>query len=121
MIAEIVAPAGFLSIAMTRACFVSGPVFGFDDTDRRLCEVALAVFRAVDRVEAFGFDFGLFIGSSEVCATPSAAPPQPRPGKRQAGPDPEAGLSRPSHNSNAPFRPECQSILSKIVAGWVAK
>jgi hypothetical protein len=35
------------------------------------------------------------MGSSEVCATPSAAPPQPRPGKRQAGPDPEAGPSRP--------------------------
>src|ERR1700682_2471996 len=33
-----------------------------------------------------------------------------------AGQDPEAHLSRPSHHSNAPIKPEGQSILSKIVA-----
>src|ERR1700682_1932189 len=33
-----------------------------------------------------------------------------------AGQDPEARLSRPSHHSNAPIKPESQSILSKIVA-----
>src|SRR3981189_45215 len=33
-----------------------------------------------------------------------------------AGQDPEALLSRPSHHSNAPIKPESQSILSKIVA-----
>jgi hypothetical protein len=33
-----------------------------------------------------------------------------------AGQDPEARFSRPSHHSNAPIKPESQSILSKIVA-----
>jgi hypothetical protein len=76
---------------MTRACLVSGPTVGLGDArPDRLGDAGLAV----DRVVAFGLDLGLVMGSSEVCATPSAAPPQPRPGKRQAGPDPEAGLSR---------------------------
>jgi hypothetical protein len=34
------------------------------------------------------------MGSSEVRATPSAAPPQPCPGKTPAGQDPESRLSR---------------------------
>src|SRR5882757_9436291 len=33
-----------------------------------------------------------------------------------AGQDPGARLSLPSHHSNAPIKPESQSILSKIVA-----
>src|SRR5258707_15177828 len=74
MIAAMVAPAGFLSIAMTRACLVSGPAAGLDDADAdRLRDTGLAVFRAVDRAVAFGLDLDLFMGSSEVCATPSAA------------------------------------------------
>src|SRR5258705_1269795 len=78
----IVAPAGVRSIAMMRACLVSGPAAGPDDAGaRRLRETDLAVFRAVERLAAFGLDFGLVIGSSEVYAAPSAAPPQPRPGK----------------------------------------
>src|SRR5229473_6441008 len=59
------------------------------------------------------------MGSSEVHATPSVALPQPRPGKRPAGQDPEAGPAAPSHHSNAPNKPESQSILSKIVAHWI--
>jgi hypothetical protein len=79
-------------------------------------------FRAFERFAALGFDLGLVIGSSGARATPSAAPPQPRPAKsRPAGQDPEAGCSHPSHHSNAPFRLECQSILSKIVAAWVSQ
>src|SRR5258706_3972164 len=39
------------------------------------------LFRAVERVAAFGLVLGLVMGSSEVHAAPSAAPPQPRPGK----------------------------------------
>src|SRR5258706_15583315 len=82
MIGEMVAQAGFLSIAMMRECLVSGRAAVLDDTDAdRLRDTGLAVFRAVDRAVAFGLDLGLFMGSSEVCATPSAAPPQPRPGK----------------------------------------
>ena len=35
-----------------------------------------------------------------------------------AGQDPGARLSLPSHHSNAPIKPESQSILSKIIALW---
>ena len=79
------------------------------------------VFRARERAAVSALDLGVFIGSSEVWATPSAAPPRPRPGKSPGGAGPEAAPSSPSHHSNTPFRPECQSILSKNVAGWVAK
>jgi tRNA dihydrouridine synthase A len=33
-----------------------------------------------------------------------------------AGQDPEAGSAAPSHHSNAPIKPESQSILSQIIA-----
>jgi hypothetical protein len=117
MIAAIVVPAGFLSIAMMRACLVSGPAADLEGagTDRLRDAVFLA-FRTFERFAAFGFDLGLVMESSEVCATSSAALPQPRPANSQpAGQDPEAGCSRPSHHSNALFGLECQSILSKIV------
>jgi len=94
----IVAPAGVRSIAMMRACLVLGPAAGtgLDDAGAgRLRDTGLATFRAVERVAAFDLDFGLVMGSSEVCATPSVAPPQPRPAKHPAGPDPKARLSRP--------------------------
>jgi hypothetical protein len=123
MMAAIVAPAVFLSIAMARACLVSGREAGLDaaGTDR-LRDAGLPAFRTFERFAAFGFDLGLGMESSEVCATPSAAPPQPRPAKSQpAGQDPEAGCSRPSHHSNALFGLECQSILSKFVAAWVSQ
>jgi hypothetical protein len=52
----------------------------------------LLVVRATVRAEALDFDFDLdfLMGSSE--ATPSAAPPQPRPGKTPAGQDSEARI-----------------------------
>ena len=89
MIAAIVAPVGIRSIAMMRACLVSGSAADLDDAGvDRLREAGLAVFRAVERVAAFGLDLGLVMGSSEICATPSVAPPQPRPGRSpgRAGP-----------------------------------
>jgi hypothetical protein len=117
MIAAIVAPAGFLSIVMMRACLVSGPAAGFDDTAGRLREAGLAVLRAVDRAVAFDFDLGLVMRSSEVCATPSAAPPKPRPSKiTRQGRTPKPASAGPGHHSNAPIQHESQSILSKIVA-----
>src|ERR1700676_2896966 len=80
MIASIVAPVGSRSIAMMRACLVSGPAADLDDAGAdRLRDAGLAVFRAVERVAAFGFVFCLVMGSSEVHAAPSAAPPRPRP------------------------------------------
>jgi hypothetical protein len=55
MIAAIVAPAGFLSIATTRACLVSGPAADLDDAAaERFRVTGLAVFQAVDRVRSEG-------------------------------------------------------------------
>src|SRR6266404_2001406 len=85
----IVAPAGVCSIAMMRSCFVPGRATGFDDAGAgRLRELDLLDFREAEWVAALGFDLGLVMGSSEVCATPSVAPPQPRLGKSpgRAGP-----------------------------------
>jgi hypothetical protein len=120
MIAAIVAPVGIRNIAMMRACLVSGLAADLDGAGAdRLRATGLAVFRAVERVATFGLVLGLVMGSSEVHAAPSAAPPQPRPGNYPAGQDPEARLSRPSHHSNAPIKPKSQSILSKIVAHFL--
>src|SRR5258708_22815689 len=95
MIAAIVAPVGIRSMAIMRACLVSGPAADRDDAgDDRLRDAGFAAFRAVERVAAFGFDLGLVMGSSKVCATLSIAPPQPRPATHPAGPDPETSLSR---------------------------
>src|SRR6202171_2570753 len=85
----IVAPADVRSLAMMRGCLVWGPVAGLDDTGAdRARDLGLLVFRAVERVAAFGLVLGLVMGSSEVHAAPSAAPPQPRPGNSpgRAGP-----------------------------------
>src|SRR5271155_1529864 len=96
MIAAIVVPAGFRSIAMTRVCLVSGLAAGRDDAGAgRLRDAGLAVLRAIERAAAFGLDLGLVMGSSEVRATPSAAPPRPRLANRPAGQDPGAGMNRP--------------------------
>src|SRR5258708_7665723 len=91
MIAAIVAPVGIRSIAMMRACLVSGPAVDLDDAGAdRLRDAGLAVFRAVERVAAFGLVLGLVMGSSEVCAAPSAAPPQPRLGRLPGGARPRS-------------------------------
>src|SRR5258708_11455910 len=78
----IVAPADVGSIAMMRACLVSGRAADLDDAGAdRLLDAGLAVFRTVERVATFGLVLGLVMGSSEVHAALSAAPPQPRLGK----------------------------------------
>src|SRR5467141_3508490 len=82
MIAAIVAPAGVWSMATIRLCFVSGRAAGLDEAGTDLPrDLALRAFRTIGRVAAFGLDLGLVMGSSEVHAAPSAAPPQPRLGK----------------------------------------
>jgi len=82
MIAAIVVPVGIRSIAMMRACLVLGRGADLDDAGAGcLRDTDVAVFRAVERGAAFGLDLGLVMGSSEVDATTSAAPPQPRLGK----------------------------------------
>jgi hypothetical protein len=82
---------------MTRARLVTVRA-GFDDAACRFREAALAVFRTGNWALAFGLDLGLFMGSSRFTRRHPPHQPQPRPGKRQAGLDPEAGLSR----SNSP-------------------
>src|SRR6266404_4605439 len=63
-------------------CLVFGRVGDLDaastDCSR---DLGLLAFRAGKRAAAFGLDLGLVMGSSEVHAAPSAAPPQPRLGK----------------------------------------
>src|SRR5712672_3255453 len=95
MIAAIVAPAGVRSIATIRLCLVSGRDVDLDEAGaNRLRDAGLAVLRTVERVAAFGLDLGLVTGFSEVHAAPSAAPPQPRPGKSPGGAGPRSSLSR---------------------------
>jgi hypothetical protein len=97
------------------------PAAGFDDTAGRLREAVLAVFRVVDRAVAFGLDLALFMGSSEFARRHPPHHLSPAPANARQGRIPKPALAASSHHSNALFRPECQSILSKIVAGWVAK
>jgi hypothetical protein len=95
MIAAIVVPAGVRSIAMIRACLVSGRIAVFEDEGANRTRVLdLLVDREVERTAAFGLDLGLVMGSSEVRATPSAAPPQPRRANHPAGRDPMGRLTR---------------------------
>jgi hypothetical protein len=117
IMAAMVAPAGVRSIAMMRACLVSDRVAVFREAGvERADDLGLVLFRAALRALAFDFDLGLVMGSSEVFATPSAAPPQPRPSNHPAGRNPGATKVAPSHHSNAPITYESQSILSNIVA-----
>src|ERR1700676_3111670 len=82
IIAAIVVPAGVRSIAMMRACLLTGSAADLENAAvDRLRGAGLAVFRAVERGAAFGLDLGLVMESSGVYAAPSAAPPQPRLGK----------------------------------------
>src|SRR6266436_5584120 len=95
MIAAIVVPAGVRSIAMIRACLVSGRIAVFEDEGAdRMRVLDLPVDRELERTAAFGLDLGLVMGSSEVRATPSAAPPQPRPSKLPGRARPRSRLSR---------------------------
>src|SRR6266436_3617844 len=95
MIAAIVVPAGIRSIARMRACLVSGRIAVFEDEGAsRVRDLDLLVDREVERAAAFSFDLGLVMGSSEVRATPSAAPPQPRRANHPAGRDPLGRLGR---------------------------
>jgi hypothetical protein len=80
MIAAIVAPAGVRSIAMMRACLVAGRAADIDDAGvGRLRDLGLLEFGEAERwrplpsIWAWSWD--------PMNHAPSAAPPQPRPGK----------------------------------------
>jgi len=114
MIAAIVVPAGVRSIAMIRACLVSGRIAVFEDEGaNRMRVLDLLVDREVERTAAFGLDLGLVMGSPKVRATPSAAPPQPRRVNHPAGRAYGAPRPHPSRHSNAPIKDESQSFLRK--------
>lgn len=107
-----------------RARFVSGRAAGLDDAGAgRFRGAALEGFRAVERVAAAGLDLGFVMGSSEVlCGTfrrTTSAPPEQN---TRQGRTLRLVRSRPQvPHSNAPFGPESQSILSKIVAAWLGE
>jgi len=68
------------------ACLVSGRIVNFDvEGASRLRDRDLLGDREAARAGALGFDLGLVMESSEVGATPSAAPPQPRQQTNPAG------------------------------------
>jgi hypothetical protein len=95
MIAAIVVPEGVRSIATMRACLVSGRIAVFEgEGASRVRDLDLLVGREIGRPAALGFDLGLVMESSEVRATPSAAPPQPRRANHPAGRDPLGRLGR---------------------------
>jgi hypothetical protein len=80
-------------------------------------DAALRLFRAVERVAAFGLDLGLVTGFSEVLRgairrTTSALPRQ----IARQGRTPKPASAAPSHHSNAPIDTESQAFLSKKVA-----
>jgi len=67
MIAAIVVPAGARSVAMMRACLVSGRTTVFEDEGAsRVRDLDLPVDREVERAAALGFDLGLVMGSSNI-------------------------------------------------------
>ena len=108
--AAIVVPAGERSIARMRACLVSAPVLASDDErfDRER-GLVLRLLRVLEGVGLLHFDLDLVNGVLRSSATPSAAPPQPRPGKTPARrATPKRAMARSSHvrqRSNEARRP----------------
>jgi hypothetical protein len=78
----------------TRGCVDLSDRFGTFEGASRVRDLDLLVDREVERAAALGFDLGLVMGSFEVRATPSAAPPQPRRANHLAGRDPLGHLGR---------------------------
>jgi hypothetical protein len=105
-------------IAMMRACLVSRPAAGLDDV-RADCtrDLDLLIFRAVERVAAFGLVLGLvmeFLRGS--CGAIRRTISAPLGQTTRQGQTPKPASAAPSHHSNAPIEPEGQSILSKKIA-----
>jgi hypothetical protein len=119
MIAAIVVPAGVRSIARMRACLVSGRIAVFEDEGAsRVRDLDLLVDREAERAAAFSFDLGLVMGSSEVRATPSAAPPQPRPGQNsRQGKTPKAASAVPGRQQQRSDQGRKPVISEQIVPG----
>jgi hypothetical protein len=100
-----------------RACLVSGrvEVFGDESADRER-GFDLLVVRGAERVEALDFDLDFVMGSSEVARRHPPHHLSPAKENTRQGKTPKRASAAPSHHSNAPIKPESQSILSKIIA-----
>jgi hypothetical protein len=86
MIAAIVVPADVRSIAMIRACLVSGRAADLEDEGvNRMRDLDLFVDREVEWAAAFGFDLGLVMessaGSCDAIRRTTSAPPSKPPGR----------------------------------------
>jgi hypothetical protein len=90
-------------------------VFGDECADRER-GLDLLVVRGAERVEALDFDLDFVMGSSEVARRHPPHHLGPARANHPAGQDPKAVSTAASYHSNAPIKPESQSILSKIVA-----
>jgi len=90
-------------------------VFGDEGADRER-GFDLLVVRATGRVEALDFDLDFVMGSSEVVRRHPPHHLSPARANHPAGQDRKAVSTAASHHSNAPIKPESQSILTKIVA-----
>jgi hypothetical protein len=100
-----------------RACLVSGRTVVFEDEGAsRVRDLDLLVDREVERAAALGFDLVLVMESSEVRATPSAAPPQPRRASHPAGRDPLGRLGPPQQAQQRSNRARKPVISEQIVA-----
>jgi hypothetical protein len=117
IIAAIVAPAGFCSIAMMRACFVSRLVAGRGDAVAdRLRGAGLAALRATERLAAFGLDLAW---SWDPLRFARRRPPHhlsPTRQNRPTGLGPKSPPQWLSLYSNAQFAAHCQSIPSNKIA-----
>ena len=84
-------------------------MFGFDLRQAQ-------VFRAIERVAAFGLVLRSVMGSSRFVRRHPPHHLSPAQASTRQGKSPKRALAAPSHHSNAPFGQESQSILSKLVA-----
>jgi hypothetical protein len=110
----IVAPADVRSIAMIRSRLVADRAGDLDDAGAdRLGDAGLAVFRAIGRV---GLVLRSAMGSSRLVRRHPPHHLSPTQASTRQGKPPKRAIAAPSHHSNALFRQESQSILSKIVA-----
>src|SRR5258708_6956959 len=122
MMAAIVAPAGDRSIAMMRACLVSGRDARLDDAGTDCVRVLpLLIFRAAERVATLVFDLNLVMGSSGVARRRPPHHLGPARANGRQGKTPKRASAAPSPHSNAPIKHGSQSILSKIVARWAGR
>jgi hypothetical protein len=117
MIAAIVVPGGIRSMSKIRACLVLGPAADLADAGSDCLRGAgLTVLRAIERVVAFGLVLDLVIGSPEVYATPSAAPPRPRPGQNsRQGKTPKPASAVPSRQQQRSDQGRKPVISEQIV------